>query len=181
MTCRSLPTVRLRNLGVLAPMIMACVPTPRASASPEQVGCVLALDSAARAWSVRWQPTLLIRRSEGTAGELRGRVVALRDSAGVVGPLEGATIQIAGMSHGGISRADGGFLVRSVPSGVTRLEVRRIGYETWTGAVESTATAGVYVEVALPPRPPGSPPGADERVCPVIRDSGGKVSKGDAP
>jgi hypothetical protein len=164
------PTLCLRSLGVLAPMIIACAPIPRASASTEQVGCVLAPDSAARAWSVRWQPKLLIRRAEGTARELRGRVFALRDSAGVIGPLEGATVQLAGMSHGGISRADGSFVVLSMLSGVTRLEVRRIGYETWTGAVESTAGAGVYVEVALPPRPSGSPLGPDERVCPLIRD-----------
>lgn len=168
------------RLLVIVGLACACVRSPSRPNASEPVGCVLPPLTSAEP-TTRWQARELVRRSDGPAGEVRGLVLAFRDSGHVTGPLEGVVIRRAGTSQGAISRADGTFTLLAQPQEVITLEVRRIGYEAWIGSVDLRHPEGVYLEMALPPITTGPSVIADERVCPLVPDSGGMAPRRDAP
>ena len=116
----------IRLLLALVGVACACVRAASRPGASEPAGCVLPPLSSAPL-STRWQARELVRRSEGPAREVRGRVLAFRDSAHVTGPLEGVVIRRVGTGQGAISRADGTFALLAQPREVIPIEVRRIG------------------------------------------------------
>ena len=168
------------RLLVIVGLACACVRSPSRPSASEPVGCVLPPLTGAEPIK-RWQSRELVRRSEGPAGGVRGLVLAFRDSGQVTGPLEGVVIRRAGTGQGAISRADGTFTLLAQPREVITLEVRRIGFEAWIGSVDLRHPEGVYLELALPPLTTGPSVIADERVCPLVPDSGGMAPRPDAP
>lgn len=89
-------------------------------------------------------------RAQGIAGKLV--------SAGDGAPIPGAMVRVldAGEVERGwaLSGSDGGFHVDSVPAGRYRIEVERIGFETWrSGPVELSATGVLRRTFRVPVQP----------------------------
>ena len=82
--------------------------------------------------------------AQGT-GRVSGRVV---DSA-TAGVLANASVTVVGSQTGSYTRNDGGFLLPSVPAGVQRLRIARIGYTAKEVTVTVTAGQTAAVEVQL--------------------------------
>lgn len=74
-------------------------------------------------------------------GSVTGRI---RDAA-TLQPIASAQVQIMDTEQGGLSNANGQFLINNVPAGPHRLQVVVLGYGTQT--VEITVTAGQVTEV----------------------------------
>ena len=143
-------------------------------------GCAPISDSSLVSGPTQPPSRELVRRVGGTPGELRGRVLALSDAGDVLGPMAGAQVRLAGTGFGAMTRDDGTFAVLQLPVDFGTVEIRRIGYETWSAPLALPVAQGVYVEVALAPLRPRPHVIADERMCPLI-DRRRRAPQGDAP
>ena len=77
--------------------------------------------------------------------EIGGRVI----DAGTNQPLPGAQVSIAGTNQGGLTQADGRFLLLNVPQATVTLEVVLLGYRTWSEQVER---GSLDLEIRLEPQ-----------------------------
>jgi Carboxypeptidase regulatory-like domain len=82
--------------------------------------------------------------AQDAAGEIAGTV---QDIEGC--PVFGATIRVEGTDRGTKSRADGGFLIRSIPPGDYTLSVTQVGSRRWQCRVYVSAGYTLYIHPVL--------------------------------